>query len=189
MDYAKLLKSSFDPFFKVPLANWEDFAQRCKPITVPRDTVIKEHDTLESYFYFIVKGAVGLFLWKENNPVCLDFAFEGQFCSDYMSLLTGEPTPLHMMALEDCLLLRMSKENYFELTKTPTGQILRLVAAEVSFVDKQRQQIELLTKTASQRYHLLLQQFPNIQNRIAQHHIASYLGITPQSLSRIKRDK
>jgi CRP-like cAMP-binding protein len=57
----------------------------------------------------------------------------------------------------------------------------------MSFVSKQQQQIELLTKSAKERYIILLQQFPNIQNRIAQNHIASYLGITPQSLSRIRR--
>jgi predicted transcriptional regulator len=61
------------------------------------------------------------------------------------------------------------------------------VAAEMSFVGKQQQQIQLLTLSAKERYQILLQVFPNIQNRIAQNHIASYLGITPQSLSRIKK--
>lgn len=189
MDYAKLLKSSFDPFFEAPLTSWEDFAGKCRLAPIEKDRIIKHHDTRETHFYFILQGAVGLFLWKENNPVCLDFAFDGQFCSDYMSLLTNEPTPLQMIALEDCTLLSMTKENYLQLTSTPSGQLLRLVAAEASFIDKQRQQIELLTKSAKERYHLLLKQFPNIHNRISQNHIASYLGITPQSLSRIKRER
>jgi CRP/FNR family transcriptional regulator, anaerobic regulatory protein len=189
MNYTQILKSSFDPYFQAPLEAWEGFFRMCKVVSVKKDTIIKEHDTTENYFYFIVEGVIGVFLWKENNPVCLDFAFDRQFCADYMSILTGESTPLHLMALEDCLLLRMTREKYNELTQMPIGQIIRLVAGEVSFVDKQRQQIELLTKTASQRYDLLLKQFPTIQNRVAQQHIASYLGITPQSLSRIKREK
>ncbi|GHB32238.1 Crp/Fnr family transcriptional regulator [Mongoliitalea lutea] len=188
MNYAQILKSSFDPYFQAPLEIWEGFFRMCKVVSVKKGIIIKEYDATENYFYFIVEGAVGVFLWKENTPVCLDFAFDGQFCSDYMSILTGEPTPLYLMTLEDCLFLRMSKEKYNELTQMPIGKIIRLVAGEVSFVDKQRQQIELLTKTASQRYHLLLKQFPDIQNRVAQQHIASYLGITPQSLSRIKRE-
>jgi CRP-like cAMP-binding protein len=60
------------------------------------------------------------------------------------------------------------------------------VSAETSFVEKQQQQIELLTKTAEERYKILLKRFPEIHQRIAQKHIASYLGITPQSLSRIR---
>ena len=59
-------------------------------------------------------------------------------------------------------------------------------SAESSFVEKQQQQIELLTKTAEERYRILQTKFPNIHQRIAQKHIASYLGITPQSLSRIR---
>lgn len=104
-----------------------------------------------------------------------------------MSLLMKQPTPLQMVALENSQMLRMTAKDYDLITQEPIGKVLRLVAAEMSFVGKQQQQIELLTKSAKERYEILLRQFPNIQNRIAQNHIASYLGITPQSLSRIRR--
>ena len=104
-----------------------------------------------------------------------------------MSILTQAATPLQVVALEPATLLRMTTENYQRITQEPMGKILRMVAAEMSFIGKQKQQIDLLTLTASERYAMLLQQFPNIQNRVAQNHIASYLGITPQSLSRIRR--
>jgi len=60
------------------------------------------------------------------------------------------------------------------------------MTAEASFVEKQQQQIELLTKTAEERYRILQKKFPDIHQRIAQKHIASYIRITPQSLSRIR---
>lgn len=60
------------------------------------------------------------------------------------------------------------------------------ISAETSFIEKQKQQIELLTKTADERYKILQEHFPNIEQRIAQKHIASYLGITQQSLSRLR---
>ena len=63
------------------------------------------------------------------------------------------------------------------------------MGAENSFVEKQQQQIDLLTKTAEKRYTELLQKNPEIIQRIAQKHIASYLGITAQSLSRIRNSK
>lgn len=187
--YIPFLKLSFDKFYEAPHAAWEEFASHCSVVSFKKEDVIKEQNTTERYFYFILEGSVGLFLWKENNFVCLDFAFEGHFCSDYMSLLTGESTPLQLTALENCKMLRMSKESYLDITQRPLGSVIKMVAAEVSFVDKQLQQIDLLTKTAKQRYDALLRQFPNILNRIAQSHIASYLGITPQSLSRIRRQK
>ena len=185
--YVPLLKSSFDTFFEAPKEVWEQFAEKCAVVSFKKDEVIKAQNSIERYFYYIIRGSAGIFLWKENNFVCLDFAFDGHFCSDYMSLLTKQPNPLQLVALEDTQMLRMTTSDYDLITQQPVGKILRLVAAEVSFVSKQQQQIELLTKSAKERYEILLQQFPDIQNRIAQNHIASYLGITPQSLSRIRR--
>lgn len=186
--YANMLKETFDVFFNAPLAVWEEFASHCELVTFDKDEIIKSENTQERYFYFILKGSVGIFLWKENNFVCLDFAFDRQFCADYMSLLIKQPTPLQMMALEKTEMLRMTTAQYDKLTEEPVGKIIRRVAAEMSFVGKQQQQIQLLTLSAKERYQILLQMFPNIQNRIAQNHIASYLGITPQSLSRIKKN-
>ncbi len=185
--YAFLLKSSFDTFFKAPVEVWESFAANCDVVSFKKDEIIKYQNSKERYFYYIIKGSAGIFLWKENNFVCLDFAFDGHFCSDYMSLLTKQASPLQVVALENSQMLRMTTQNYDLLTQQPIGKILRLVAAEMSYIGKQQQQIDLLTKSAKERYQLLLKQFPNIQNRIAQNHIASYLGITPQSLSRIRR--
>jgi CRP-like cAMP-binding protein len=185
--YVPILKSSFDSFFEAPKEAWIDFAEKCQVVSFKKDEVIKSQNSTEKYFYFIISGSIGIFLWKENNFVCLDFAFDGHFCSDYMSLLMKQPTPLQMVTLENSQMLRMTAKDYDLITKEPIGKVLRLVAAEMSFVGKQQQQIELLTKSAKERYEILLQQFPNIQNRIAQNHIASYLGITPQSLSRIRR--
>ena len=65
--------------------------------------------------------------------------------------------------------------------------ILTRAAAEGSYIGKQQQQINLLTKTAEQQYRELLQTNPDIVARVAQKHLASYLGITPQSFSRIRR--
>jgi CRP-like cAMP-binding protein len=185
--FVSLLKEAFDPYFSAPVNAWEEFVDHCDYIKFSKDQIIKDQNTLERYFYFIIKGSAGLFLWKENTSVCLDFAFDGHFCTDYMSLLTDKPTPLAIIDLEPCEMLRMSKSNYNKITQSSIGKVIRLVAAEMSFVNKQQQQIELLTKTAKERYDLLLLQFPNIHNRVAQQHIASYLGITPQSLSRIRR--
>lgn len=185
--YALQLKSTFDLFYEAPKEAWINFAEKCQVVSYKKDEVIKSQNTTEKFFNFIIKGSIGIFLWKENNFVCLDFAFDKHFCSDYMSLLTKQPTPLQMVALENSQMLRMTANDYDIITQEPIGKVLRLVAAEMSFVGKQQQQIELLTKSAKERYEILLQQFPNIQNRIAQNHIASYLGITPQSLSRIRK--
>ena len=187
MNYSRILKSAFDTYFNAPVDVWDQFVEYCEFVTFGKDEIIKHQNTTEHFFYFIIKGSAGVFLWKENNFVCLDFAFDHHFCSDFMSFFTNQPTPLQVVALENCEMLRISASNYNILTQTTVGSSIRIIAAEVAFANKQQQQIELLTKKAIERYEILLQKFPDIYNRIAQNHIASYLGITPQSLSRIRR--
>jgi CRP-like cAMP-binding protein len=157
-------------------------------VTFEKDEIVKEQDRKGQYCYFILTGCIGVFLWNGSNFVCLDFFFDFDFCADYMSFLIDKATPLQLVALETSKMLRMGEADYRNLTKKSVGSVIRLISAETSFVEKQQQQIELLTKTAAERYRTLLKRFPNISNRIAQKHIASYLGITPQSLSRIRKN-
>lgn len=183
---AEILKQSFDQYYNAPIGAWMDFASFCEPVSFLKDEIIKKEGTTEKYFYFILTGSAGIFLWKENNFVCLDFAFEQSFCCDYMSLLLKKPTPLQLVALENSEMVKISSDNFYRLGQTPVGRIIMQVSAETSFLEKQQQQIELLTNTARERYKILSDKYPDIYQRVAQKHIASYLGITPQSLSRIR---
>jgi len=186
---AEILKKSFDIYFNAPIEAWKEFADYCELITFDKNQIIKQQGTAEKYFYFIIKGSAGIFLWKDNNFVCLDFAFDYNFCGDYMSLLTQKPTELEVVALEKSEMARISRESFYHLGRKSVGKIIMQISAESSFVEKQQQQIDLLTKTAKERYKILQAKFPDIHQRIAQKHIASYLGITPQSLSRIRNHK
>jgi CRP-like cAMP-binding protein len=74
-----------------------------------------------------------------------------------------------------------------QLYRTPIGEKIKNVVAESLFIHKQNQQIDLLYLTSEQRYKKLLQENPNVILRTSQIHLASYLGITPESLSRIRK--
>lgn len=182
------LKAAFDKYFEAPIEVWKTFTDLCQEISFEKNEIIKLSGQTEKYAYFILEGACGVFLWKENNYVCLDIVFENDFFADHMSLITEEPSPLETMALEKTTVLRINKANINNLKSTQFGQIIFLIGAESTYVDKQQQQIDLLIKTAEQRYKDLLIKNPNIIRRIAQKHIASYLGITTQSLSRIRKN-
>jgi CRP/FNR family transcriptional regulator, anaerobic regulatory protein len=186
---ANILKQAFDPFYEAPIAAWNDFASAGSVIEYPAGTILKKAGDTERYFYFILNGSAGIFLWKENNFVCLDLAFENGFFGDYMSILTRQASLLETMTLENSNLFRLKSEDYLNLCKTEIGTILSRAAAESSYIAKQQQQIELLTQTAEQSYLNLLNKSPDIEKRIAQKHLASYLGITPQSFSRIRKKR
>lgn len=183
------LKQSFDKYFEAPLEVWKSFTDLCVEVKFMKNEVIKSSGQTEKNAYFILDGACGVFLWNNNNFVCLDIVLENNFFADHMSLITEQPSPLETIALEKTIALKISAKNIANLKKSPFGNILFLLGAENSFVEKQKQQIDLLTKPAEQRYLELMEQNPKMIQRIAQKHIASYLGITTQSLSRIRNIK
>ncbi len=184
---AKRLKTSFDKYLHAPLEAWEQFVSKCDLVKFKKNEIIKQAFHIERYAYFILKGSGGVFLLKNVGTVCLDLMYEDSFFGDYMSLITHQPSPLFTIALEHSEMLRISATNIEALKQTPIGQTIFLFSAESSFVDKQQQQIDLLTLTAEERYLSLLDKQPNIIQRTSQKQIASYLGITTQSLSRIRQ--
>lgn len=184
---AKRIKKSFDKYFQAPIEVWQQFASLCELVTFQKNEIIKPAGKPERFGYFILSGSGGVFLWKENNYVCLDIMADEVFFADYMALITQQPSPLETRALENCEMLRISRRNIDALKETPIGQIIFLISAEWSFVEKQQQQIDLLLKTAEQRYLDLLEKQPDLIRRIPQKYVASYLGITTQSLSRIRK--
>ena len=183
------LKQSFDKYFDAPIEVWKSFSDLCVEVKFKKNETIKQTGQTEKNAYFILEGACGVFLWKENNFVCLDIVLENNFFADHMSLITEQPSPLETIALETTTALKINSSNIAKLKQSSFGNILFLLGAENSFVEKQQQQIDLLTKTAEQRYEELMYKNPEVIQRIAQKHIASYLGITTQSLSRIRNAK
>ena len=187
MTLAQRIKQSFDKHFDAPIEVWDVFATHCSLLKVKKNEVLKAAGKTEKAGYFILKGSGGVFIDKEHQSVCLDLFYEDVFFCDYMSLITGQPSPLETRVLENSELLYISKKSIELLKETPFGKHLFLTGAEWSYVEKQQQQIDLLLKTAEERYRDLLQRQPDIILRTSQKYIASYLGITTQSLSRIRR--
>jgi CRP-like cAMP-binding protein len=185
---AARLKAAFDNYLNVPLSAWKEFVERGEYCSVERDAVLKKQGEAEKFFYFIIEGSGGVMLWRDFNFVCVDLCFENDFFGDYMSFLTGQTTPLEIVVFERSELFRISRSKFQQLTsETSIGSQICRFAAEGLFVHKQHQQIDILTKTAKERYHELQMLHPNILQKIPQKYIASYLGITPQSLSRIRK--
>ncbi|MBX2953883.1 MAG: Crp/Fnr family transcriptional regulator [Leadbetterella sp.] len=186
---ATFLKQVFDPFHVLDIGVWENFGKLGEVKQFPKESVLKEANTTEKYFTILVEGSGGCLIWKKNNFVCIDMGFEGDFLFDFMSFTTQQPTPIEVRLFDDSTVFRISHE-VFRQTFNPGnhGERMARLVAESSFISKQQQQIDLLTKTAKERYLELLETKKGIE-RTQLKYLASYLGITPQSLSRIRAEK
>jgi CRP-like cAMP-binding protein len=182
------IKHAFDPYFNVPIEAWKLFTDLGEIITIAKDETIKNRGTTEKYLSFILKGSGGILLWNNSNFVCIDLCYEGEFFGDYMSFLNQQPTPLEVITFEQSEFFRISKANFDKLSNnTALGDKICRFASEALFIHKQEQQIDILTKTATERYIEIQTRQPNIIQRTPQKYISSYLGVTPQSLSRIRK--
>ncbi len=186
-EIAQEFKTIFDPYFQAPIDIWESFVQYGEVVEKPKNEVLKKYNEREKNFHFILEGSGGILLYNNNNYICTDLCYENDFLVDYLSLLSGQPTPLEVMCFEPCRLFRIARNDFMELSKTDYGRIINQSAAENLFIHKQNQQIEILSKTAEQRYVEMLRSQPHILLRTPDKYIASYLGITPESLSRIRK--
>jgi signal-transduction protein with cAMP-binding, CBS, and nucleotidyltransferase domain len=183
------LKKMFDPFVCLNIQVWENFEKLGIVNHFSKETVLKASNTKEKYLNIILKGSGGNLIWNKSNFVCIDIAFDNEFLFDFMSFTLQKPTPIEVRLFEDATIFRISHQNFQQtLVNGNFGEKITRLIAEASFIDKQQQQIDLLTKTAKERYVEQLQIRKGIE-KMPLKYLASYLGITPQSLSRIRAEK
>lgn len=184
---AKNLKYIFDPYLEIEQENWLKFTSKGQIFYVKKNTIIKAPFTIEKHLNFIISGSGGVLKWHESNFICLGLGYEGDFLCDYTSFLNQEESDLETLVFEDSELFSINYQNFTQLLSSERGEKLRRIIAEGIMKSQQDSAKELLTKTASERYNDLLLKHSDIIKRTPNKYIASYLGITPQSFSRIKK--
>ncbi|MFK5880489.1 MAG: Crp/Fnr family transcriptional regulator [Flavobacteriaceae bacterium] len=183
---AQKIKEAFDPYYKVTLENCKKFASLGEVIHCSKGEILKRPHEVEKHFYLILSGSGSIHLWSKNNYKCIDLVYKFDFFGDYMSYMTQQPSLLETITIEDSELFQIPYHNFQKmLTESEIGDKISRIMSDYAFISKQQQQIDLLTKTASERFQQLKTQIPNLLERTPKKYIASYLGITPQSLSRI----
>lgn len=189
MKKSQLIKQAFDPFCEMPLKIWEPLAETAELIFVEKESVIKEADKTEKHVNLILKGSAAILFWRDDQFICTDMLIENEFACEYLSFITQKPTPFEVRSMEDSEMLRISYKAFEKFTnENPHGDTIWRYALQALYIDKLLQQQQLLTMTATQRYTLMLEHHGFIVNRIPQKYIASYLGVTQQSLSRMRRN-
>ena len=125
---------------------------------------------------------------NDGNQKTLYFSKEGEFVCNYQSFLPREPSNTSIQAIEDCTLQVISKENLQRLYSGITeGEKLGRLAIEDVFLSSIQQLKSFYKDSPAARYQLFLQAYPDLAQRVPQYHIASYVGIKLQSLSRIRK--
>src|SRR5690606_31794041 len=124
---------------------------------------------------------------EKGNENILQFAMEGWWVGDLYSFLTDEASEYTIEALEDSQLLLITKPSWdLLLEKVPAFERYFRVLIQNNLIATQRRLMNTMTISAEERYIKLLQDFPDISQRVPQHMIASYIGVTRETLSRLR---
>ena len=167
--------------------DWEKYKHLFKELTVPAKTVLLQEGEVSKKAYFIVKGCLRLWFNNKGNDITFQFFFENEGVSSIESFNTGEPSLFSIESVEPSIVYELNKANYKKIffdNPEYNAIIHDVILKRLSHYS--RLFMGYIKNSPEERYKELLKNSPHIVQRIPQHYIASYLGITPVSLSRIR---
>ncbi|PVH27109.1 Crp/Fnr family transcriptional regulator [Sphingobacterium corticibacter] len=181
-------KNSLSAIIDMEDTEWEKLYSAFELQQVPAGTVLTRIGGTERKLYFIVQGIVRLYCIGSKQQDVTVFLFkEHHFASSYQSFLTQELSDQALETLEPCTLMVINRRDFDKLHETvPKVNQLTRIIAEQRFINAQRIFSSHITQTPEQRYLNFERQQGDLLLRVPHHIIASFLGITSVSLSRIR---
>lgn len=183
------LKTFFNKLTPVSPESWERFEILFKPKNVKKGDYFISEGQIAKEIGFLKSGIIRAF-YRNNEAVEYNkhFFINPCFIGGYSSLITKAPNVINQQALTDCVIYVANYEDIQILYETcPDIERAARILAELFFVQKEQREIEIVLLDADKRYQIFQKDFPQLEQQIPQYHIASYLGITPTQLSRVRR--
>lgn len=158
--------------------------------TVSKGEVLIRAGQTVSKTFFVTQGSLRSFcIDKEGKEHTLQFAIKDWWISDFMAIYNHEPASLTVECLTDSTVIEFNAQKLDEIyLQFPEFEAFQRKNLERHVVSLHKRILNQLQLTALERYNLFLEQYPDIERHIPNYHIASYLGITQQSLSRIRAE-
>lgn len=184
------LFSYLESFIPLKQEEKERIEKKFVCLTVKRKhRLLKAGETCKDYF-FVISGCFRMFgvddKGFEHN---IQFAAESDWIADIGSFYSQKPSQLYIEALESAEVLSIRQQDLFELfTSFPKLNRIFKIMIEHKYIELQNRVLQNFSSTAEQRYLAFLEHYPHLKNRLPNTQIASYLGITPEFLSKIRKD-
>jgi CRP/FNR family transcriptional regulator, anaerobic regulatory protein len=185
--YDQILKQ-LSQFISLDKSEQNYFVAKLKVKEYKKKELILQEGYVCKYVYFINSGCLRYYYNLEGEEKTAQFFFENGWYTDYASFLTGKPTQQNIETLEKTELLLISTDDLQQLyTDIPKFEKFGRLMAENAFLGVRNRNEMLMNQRAEERYLTLMKERPKVFERVPQHYIASYLGIKPPSLSRIRK--
>ncbi len=178
----------YNKHLKINLQSNEDLHLNIIEKKIPKGKILTDYGQVERHVYFLQSGVVQMTVLGDGIEKIIDFFGKDTFVCSYASLLTQQPSDVQVISLTDCVVEVFTFEDLQKAYKTSLiiNQIGRMVT-EWNYIIKVKREKDFLLKTAEERYAALLTEKPDVVAELPVNKIAKYLGIHPESLSRIRK--
>lgn len=162
-----------------------------EPVKISRNTIVEDRNRIPRYQYFVVSGIMRNYFYDDSGePITTDLNYSPRFFTSYNNFVNRSISDEIIECVTDCELLRVERDNVDILfSESVILKDFTIRYLEKVFEEERARIVELTTLTAEQRYLKLMSKAPNIFLEVPLYHIASYLGIKAETLSRIRRKR
>lgn len=184
-----LIRKNIEKHIQLTDEEFDYFTSLLKHKHLRKKQFLLEEGDVCKYECFVNNGCLRqYYLDEKGQEHIIQFAVTDWWIGDQYSFLTGLPSKNFIDTLEDSDVLLISKKDLDELyNQVPKFERFFRIAFQNSYVALQRRILANLSQTAEERYLDFSNRYPDIEQKVPQHQVASYLGITPESLSRIRK--
>lgn len=182
------IKQYFENLVPLSDQDWAIFSSKLTRREFPKKATIIKLGETENYLSFVEKGIIRFCVPQEFDDLTFGFAFPNSFTSAYDSFITQTPSTYKLQTITSTVLWSISYRDLQDIyTQTAIGNKIGRLASEELFLKKSKRELSLLNDTPEQRYLNLFTQQRHLLQLVPLKYIASYIGITPQSISRIRK--
>lgn len=156
-------------------------------ITLERNEFLKVKGTIDTNVYYVESGSLRIFVLDNDEEQVIRFGYEKNLITALDSYLSGKPSDLYIQALKKTVVRVITKAQVEEFLKEEPNRLLWVKILEDFVLQQMEREIDILTSSPKERYNRVLKRSPHLFQQIPNKHIANYLRMTPETLSRLKK--
>lgn len=158
-----------------------------KIITIERNQFLKKKGVVDTNLYYVVSGSLRVFFLDEHEEQTIRFGYKDNLIVSLDSFLTGKPSDLFIQAIKKTVIKVITKQQIDKFLEIESNRNLWIKILENLVLQQMEREIDILTHSPKERYERVLKRSPQLFQEISNRHIANYLRMSAETLSRLKK--